>query len=479
MLTRREFYIDGGWRAPAEPADFAVVNPADEQPCAVISLGGQADVDDAVAAARAAFEGWSRTTVSVRRALIERIATVYENRLGEMADLIRLEMGAPVRLARDLQAGLGLMHFKAFLRALDSFDFEHPLWPDMPQERILREPIGVAALITPWNWPMNQVTLKVTAALAAGCTIVLKPSEIAPLSATLFADILHEAGVPRGVFNLVHGTGPVVGDALARHSDVDMVSFTGSTRAGTSVAKAAADTVKRVTLELGGKSPNIVFGDVNLDATIRRGTAACFANTGQSCNAPTRMLVERPVYAAAVDIAADVARRTVVGDPAEPRTEIGPLASEAQYDKVQALIRRGIDEGARLVAGGPGRPAGLNRGYFARPTVFSEVDNGMTIAREEIFGPVLSIIPFDTEDEAVAIANDTPYGLSAMVHSADPSRTHRVARRLRSGMVRINGADRMPGSPFGGYKMSGNGREGGRLGIEEFLETKAVSGWSA
>jgi aldehyde dehydrogenase (NAD+) len=477
MLIKREFYIDGTWSLPQTPADFEVVNPADEQPCATISLGSAADIDRAVSAARGAFALWSLSTRDERQALIARIADVYESRMDEMGRLITLEMGAPVRIASDVQAGLCLTHIRAFLRTLDSFEFEQALWPDVTSEHIIHEAIGVVALITPWNWPMNQISLKVIAALAAGCTIVLKPSEVSPLSALLFAEILDEAGVPKGVFNLVNGEGAVVGEALSRHRDVDMVSFTGSTRAGIAITKAAADTVKRVSLELGGKSPNIVFDDVDVVTAISRSAKACFANTGQSCNAPTRLLVQRSIYNQAVEVAADVANQIVVGDPDDAATELGPLASAAQFAKVQSMIEKGMAEGAQLVAGGPGRPRGLNSGFFARPTVFADVDNQMSIARDEIFGPVLSIIPFDSEEDAIAIANDSDYGLAAVVYSAESERAHRVARKLRAGMVRINGADRAPGSPFGGYKQSGNGREGGRWGLHEFLEVKAVSGW--
>ena len=476
-MQKREFYIDGAWRLPAVADDRDVINPANGQPCAVISFGSATDVDAAVAAARNAFPSWSETSKSERRQLLERIGSIYEARMDEMGALITMEMGAPKRIARNLQAGLCMMHLNAFLRALDHIEFEEPLWPDVTSEHIIREPIGVAALITPWNWPMNQISLKVLAALAAGCTAVLKPSEIAPLSAILFAEILHEAGVPRGVFNLVNGDGPTVGAALSSHPDVDMVSFTGSLRAGVAISQAAAPTVKRVSLELGGKSPNIIFDDVDLEKTVGQGAMGCFANTGQSCNAPTRMLVQRSIYDAAVEIAARVADRTVVGDPTKEETELGPLASAAQLEKVRGLIAKGVEEGARLVAGGPDPLPGLEAGYYVRPTVFADVTNDMTIAREEIFGPVLAIIPFDTEEEAIRIANDIEYGLSSNVCTADPERARRVARRIRSGMVRINGAVRAPGSPFGGYKQSGNGREGGRWGIEDFLETKAVSGW--
>jgi aldehyde dehydrogenase (NAD+) len=477
MIRQTDFYIDGKRVPPASPRDFEVINPADETPFAVISLGSAEDVDKAVAAARRAFESWSRTSKEERLALLRALRDIYERRSDEMAKTISMEMGAPIRLAKLAQAASGLGHIDAFIRVLEEFQFEHPLAPDKPDERILHEPIGVCGLITPWNWPMNQVTLKVVPALAAGCTVILKPSEIAPLSSMLFAEMVDEAGFPAGVFNLVNGDGPTVGEAMSRHPGIDMMSFTGSTRAGIAVTKAAADTVKRVTLELGGKSPNVVFGDVDLAKTVKRGAMNCFQNTGQSCDAPSRMLVERSVYDSAVEIAAAAAGACAVGDPAEDGRHIGPLVSQAQFDKVQGLIEKGIAEGARLAAGGPGRPEGFNRGYYVRPTVFADVDNQMTIAREEIFGPVLAMIPFEDERDAIAIANDTPYGLAAYVQSADQERARRVAERLRAGNVHINGASLSDGTPFGGYKTSGNGREGGVWGLMEFLEVKAVSGW--
>jgi aldehyde dehydrogenase (NAD+) len=477
MLRRTDFYIDGRWVAPVAPRDFPVINPADEQPFAVVSLGSAADVDRAVEAARRAFVTWSLSSRAERLALLKRLAALYESNAEEMARTISREMGAPITLSRRAQATTGLNHIRAFIEVLEGFRFEHPLKPEVTGEHIVYEPIGVCGLITPWNWPMNQVTLKVVPALAAGCTLVLKPSEIAPLSAMLFADLVHEAGFPKGVFNLVNGDGATVGEAMSHHPGIDMMSFTGSTRAGVAVTKAAAETVKRVTLELGGKSPNIVFADADIARAVKAGTLHCFNNTGQSCNAPTRMLVERRVYADAVEVAAETARNTRVGDPAEEGSHIGPLVSQAQFDKVQRLIEAGIAEGARLAAGGPGRPEGFNRGYFVRPTVFADVSNDMTIAREEVFGPVLAMIPFEDEEEAIRIANDTPYGLAAYVQSGDQARAQKVARRLRAGMVQLNGAMRVPGSPFGGYKQSGNGREGGPWGLHEYLEVKAISGW--
>ncbi len=479
MPRKTDFYIDGAWVPPQTACEFEVINPAKETPFASISLGTAADVDRAIAAAHRAFEGWSRTAVAERLALLENLAKIFERRFVEMAETIMSEMGAPIRIAKKAQAAAGLEHIKAFIRDLKEFRFEHALYPETTRDHIVYEPIGVCGLITPWNWPMNQVTLKVVPALAVGCSVVLKPSEIAPLSAMLFAEMIDEAGFPPGVFNLVNGEGPTVGEAMSRHPDIDMMSFTGSTRAGIAVSKSAADTVKRVTLELGGKSPNLVFADADLTKAVKGGVLGCFLNTGQSCDAPSRMLVERPIYEDAVGIAGQVADNAEVGHPAEDGRHMGPLVSQAQFDKVQALIQTGIDEGARLVAGGVGRPEGFNRGYFVRPTVFADVTPDMTIAREEIFGPVLAMIPFDDEEEAIRIANDTPYGLAAYVQSGDPDRLRRVARRLRAGVIQLNGASPAGGSPFGGYKQSGNGREGGRWGLADFLEVKAIAGWVA
>ncbi|AMS40796.1 aldehyde dehydrogenase family protein [Aminobacter aminovorans] len=477
MLRKTDFFIDGKWVAPTVAKELDVINPADEQPFAVISLGSAADVDKAVAAAQRAFPAWSATSREQRIALLEKLLAAYNRRVRDMAQAISWEMGAPIKLALEQQAASGSGHIKSFIEVLKSFEFEEPLNDKNPQERIVREPIGVCGLITPWNWPMNQVALKVVPALAAGCTVVLKPSEIAPMSSIVFAKMMEEAGFPAGVFNMVNGDGPTVGEAMSRHPGIDMMSFTGSTRAGVAVTKASAETVKRVALELGGKSPNIVFDDADLTDAVTRGLAHCFENTGQSCNAPTRMLVQRPVYAKAVDIAAKYAATVKVGNPAEDGDHIGPLSSDVQFEKVQGMIDAGIKEGARVVAGGLGRPEGFNRGYYVRPTVFADANNDMRIAREEIFGPVVAMIPFETEEEAIAIANDTPYGLSAYVQTGDKARAQRVARKLRAGMVQINGTDRPYGSPFGGYKQSGLGREGGKWGIEDFLEVKAISGF--
>jgi aldehyde dehydrogenase (NAD+) len=478
MLEKREFYINGRWVAPAKANDMDVIDPSSEEPCAVISLGSQTDTDAAVNAANAAFDGWAFTPKDERIAVVERLAEIYNSRSDELAETISLEMGAPIDMAKAQQVTAGAGHIKSFLRVAKGFEFERMLGDHAPNDRIVYEPVGVCALITPWNWPMNQVTLKVIPALLAGCTMVLKPSELSPLSAMLFTEFVHEAGVPDGVFNLVNGDGVGVGSQLSGHAGVNMVSFTGSTRAGIAISKNAADTLKRVHLELGGKGANIIFADAS-EKAVKSGAIRCFNNTGQSCNAPTRMLVQRNVYDDAVETARAAAESTTVGSASEPGRHLGPVVSEMQFDKIQGLIQQGIDEGARLVAGGTGRPEGVSRGYFVRPTVFADVSNDMTIAREEIFGPVLSIIPFDSEDEAIAIANDTPYGLTNYVQSEDGERRDRVARRLRSGMVEMNGQPRAAGSPFGGMKASGNGREGGVWGLEDFLEVKSVSGWGS
>ncbi|MHC0053648.1 aldehyde dehydrogenase family protein [Actibacterium sp. D379-3] len=471
-LHTDKFFINGAWVAPATEATVPVINPATEESFATIAMGGAADVDRAVAAAKAAFDSFSLTSKAQRIALLEAILAVYEKRYDEMSALICEELGAPITLCDQAQSAVGVGHLKGFLGALKAMEFESR---NAAGDLIAREPIGVCGLITPWNWPINQIALKVLPAIATGCTVVLKPSEVTPLNALLYAEILHEAGVPAGVFNLVNGDGPTVGAALSRHPDVAMMSFTGSTRAGVMVSRDAADTVKRVTLELGGKSPNIIFDDADLTEAVTRGVRHCFQNTGQSCNAPTRMLIAADQYDAAMQIATAAAEATKVGNPAEEGAHLGPLVSQIQYDRVQALIQAGIDEGATLLAGGVGRPEGVNRGYFVRPTVFGNVNNQMTIAREEVFGPVLAMIPYADEDEAVRIANDTPYGLAAYVQTGDLARGARVARRLRAGMVHVNGSDIAYGSPFGGYKLSGNGREGGIFGLEDFLEVKAVS----
>ncbi len=471
MLEKRQFYIDGQWVDPAIPNDFHVIDPATEEACGVISLGEQADTDAAVSAARNSFQSWANTPLDQRVALIKKLGDIYSARRDEMAEAIRAEMGAPIDLARNSQWGAGGWHLSGFLQALEKFDFEQK----MDADRIRKEPIGVCALITPWNWPMNQVVLKAIPALAVGCTMVLKPSEIAPLSSLLFAEMVHEAGFPAGVFNLVNGDGAGVGSQLSAHPDVDMVSFTGSTRAGIAITKAAADSLKRVSLELGGKGANVIFADAD-EKAVKRGVIHCMNNSGQSCNAPTRMIVERSAYPHALEVAKATALATEVGPTTESGRHIGPVVSETQFNKIQGLIETGIREGATVIAGGLGRPEGMNKGYFVRPTVFADVTPEMTIYREEIFGPVLSIIPFDTEEQAIAMANDTVYGLTNYIQTDDDEKRLRVARQVRSGMVETNGVGRVQGSPFGGYKQSGNGREGGKWGLEEFCEVKAISG---
>ncbi len=471
MLDKRKFYINGEWVDPIAPRDLEVINPATEQPIAVISLGTAADIDRAVAAAKTAFASYSRTSLDERIALLEKLLAIYTGRYDEMARTITLELGAPITMSTDQQAHVGIGHLEGFIEALKRIKLRE----ELPNgDIVLREPIGVCGLITPWNWPINQIALKVIPALATGSTCVLKPSEFTPLNALLYAEMVHEAGFPAGTFNLVNGDGASVGAALSKHRDIDMMSFTGSTRAGTAVSKDAADTVKRVTLELGGKSPNIVFEDADLEERITGSVLECFNNSGQSCDAPTRLLVQRSVYDKAVDIARRVGSAVKVGNPEEAGDHIGPLVSDIQYGRVLALIDAGIAEGADLIVGGPGKPEGFETGYFVRPTIFGGVNNQMRIAREEVFGPVLAIIPFDTEEEAIEIANDTNYGLAAYIQSGDLDRAERVAQRLRAGMVHINDAPHRYGSPFGGYKQSGNGREGGMFGLEDFLEIKTV-----
>jgi aldehyde dehydrogenase (NAD+) len=465
-------YIDGEWAASSGGSLHDIINPATEQPIGQVSFGTAADVDRAVAAARAAFETFSQWTVAQRIELLERIVMAYQERARDMAAAISAEMGAPAGFALKAQAASGTGHFLAAIEALKTMAFEETIGTT----RVVKEPVGVCGLITPWNWPVNQIACKVAPALAAGCTMVLKPSEIAPINATIFAEILAAAGVPRGVFNLVHGDGPGVGAAMSAHPGIDMMSFTGSTRAGVQVAKAAADTVKRVAQELGGKSANIILESAPLEKAVVSGVREMFSNSGQSCNAPSRMLVPAGCYEEAVAIAAAVAEQTVVGDPQAEGTQIGPVVSENQYNKIQSLIEKGLEEGARLAAGGPGKPEGLETGYYVRPTVFRDVRNDMTIAREEIFGPVLCMIPYDSLEEAIRVANDTPYGLAGYVYGASADEAMAVARRLRTGMVHLNGAPNDINAPFGGYKQSGNGREWGAHGIEDFLELKAVMG---
>lgn len=473
-LQRRagQFYIDGAWIDPAVRQSHEVVDPATEEVIATISLGSEADVNRAVAAAKAAFPDFSRTSVEERLALLKRIAELFEKYSSDMAALITAELGAPADLSREGQTAVGGIHIQDFIATLESYVFEQQVTPGFA---VLKEPIGVCALITPWNWPINQIALKVLPALAAGCTMVLKPSEVTPLCALLYARILDEAGTPKGVFNLVNGEGETVGAALSAHPDIAFVSFTGSTGAGASVSRNAANSIKRVALELGGKSPNLVFAGVDLAEVVARSVSSCFENSGQSCDAPTRMLVERSIYEEAVEFARATADVQAVGDPKQPGNHIGPVVSAVQFDRIQRLIQVGIDEGARLVAGGTGKPERFTKGYFVKPTIFADVSNDMRIAQEEIFGPVMVIIPFEDEDEAIRIANDTPYGLAAYIQCADNNKAERVGRRLRAGMVRLNGAPIPDAAPFGGYKSSGIGREGGHFGLDEFLEVKTLS----
>ena len=473
MRENRQFYINGEWVDPVSPNSFDVINPATEEVCGHISMGSEADVDKAVAAAKAAFQTFSRTSTQERIELLESCIAVYKKYYLDIADAIRQEMGAPHTLATTAQAYTGQGHLEEALRVLRAFEFEE----DLGEHRIFKEPIGVCGLITPWNWPINQISCKVAPALAVGCTMVLKPSEVAPLSAYLFAQVMHEAGVPAGVFNMVNGDGPVVGTALSKHPDVSMMSFTGSTRAGSLVAQNAAPTVKRVTQELGGKSPNIILDDADLETAVAGGVRHMYTNTGQSCNAPSRMLVPAAKLAEAEAIAAKVTESVVIGDPTAETTTMGPVVSEVQFNKIQGLIEQGIKEGAKVVIGGLGRPEGLDKGYFIRPTIFSQANNEMTVAREEIFGPVLTMIPYDTEEEAIRIANDTPYGLAGYVQSGDLDHAREVASRIRAGNVHINGASGGFNVPFGGFKQSGNGREWGSHGFTDFLEIKAVEGF--
>ncbi len=473
MIERRQFYIDGAWVDPVEARDHHVINPATEEAIAVISLGSAADVDKAVAAAKAAFETFQFSTRDERIAILEAIIAGYKGKLAEIAQAISSEMGAPMWLASAAQAPAGLGQLMGALNALKDYQFEQ----QRGNTRIVYEPVGVCGLITPWNWPMNQIACKVGPAIAAGCTMVLKPSELAPLDAMIFTDIIHAAGVPKGVFNLVNGDGPGVGSAISAHPDVDFVSFTGSTRAGVEVAKNAAPTVKRVAQELGGKSPNIVLDDADLQKAVGGGVIQCFINSGQSCNAPTRMFVPAARAAEAKAIAKAAAESVKPGDPKSAERVMGPLANARQFEKVQSMMQQAIDEGVELVTGGPGRPEGINQGYFVKPTVFFSQTNDSLVAREEVFGPVLTMIPYQTEEEAIAMANDTVYGLSGYVQSGSIERARKVASKIRAGNIHLNGAGTDAAAPFGGYKQSGNGREWGDFGIDEFLEVKAVLGY--
>ena len=473
MDNLQKFYIGGQWVAPASDATMPVLNPATEAQIGSVAMGDAADVDKAVAAAKSAFESFSQTSKADRLALLHRLKTVTEKRIEDLAQAMRMEMGAPISMARDAQADAAVGHLQGFIDALETLEERTTL---ANGDVLMREPIGVCGLITPWNWPMNQIALKVVPALATGCTCVLKPSEHTPVSAMVYAEIIHEAGYPAGVFNLVNGDGINVGSALSRHPDVQMMSFTGSTRAGTAVTRDAAETVKRVTLELGGKSPNLVFTDCNLEERVTASVDECMFNTGQSCDAPTRLLVERSCYDEVLKIAKHAAEATAVGDPAQTGDHIGPLFDRIQYERVQAMIQKGLDEGATLLAGGLGKPEGFETGWYVKPTIFADVSNEMAVAQEEIFGPVLVIIPFEDEADAIAIANDTPYGLAAYLQTGSPARAERVSSRLRAGAIHINGGGFNYGSPFGGYKQSGNGREGGLMGLEDYLETKTLHG---
>ena len=477
MENKKNFYIDGKWVAPKGKEEIKVINPATEENCAVISLGNKEDIDLAVSSAKRAYSSWSFSTKEERIKLLEKLYENYKKRWADIADAITTEMGAPKDFATKLQAGTGAAHLKSFIKYLKNFEFEKPLGEHAPNQRLIYEPKGVCALITPWNWPMNQVCLKVMPALASGCTMVLKPSELAPLSSIILAELIDETKFPAGVFNLVNGDGATTGDALTSHPDVNMISFTGSTRAGALISQNAAKDFKRVSLELGGKGANIIFKDADPEA-IERGALRCFRNSGQSCNAPTRMLVEKSMYNEAIERLKKYTEGFEVGDPKKEGEHIGPVISETQYNKIQTLIQKGIDEGAKLVAGGTGKPKGLEKGYFVKPTVFADVNNEMDIARTEIFGPVLSVMPFETEEEAIQIANDTPYGLTNYIQTQDKEKVKRVARKLRSGMVDVNGAGIAVDAPFGGFKHSGIGREAGEHGLEEFLEVKSVGGWN-
>jgi aldehyde dehydrogenase (NAD+) len=475
MSHNLQFYIDGAWVDPVAPKVLDVIDPSHEDAFTQISLGSKADVDKAVAAARSAFETFGFTSREERLDLLNRIIAIYKRRSQDLALAVSREMGAPRKFALDSQVGIGLAHLEKMAEVLKTFEFQHAKGTSL----VVKEPIGVVGLITPWNWPLNQITCKVAPALAAGCTMVLKPSEIAPLDAIIFAEIMDEAGTPKGVFNLINGDGPGVGEAMSAHPGIDMMSFTGSTRAGILVAKAAADSVKRVHQELGGKSANILFPDVDFSVAVPKGVQGCFGNSGQSCNAPTRMFVPRDRHDEAAALAKTAAEKFVVGAADASGTNLGPVVSQIQYDKIQDLIESGIAEGATLVTGGPGRPADLNRGYYVRPTVFADVTSDMRIAREEIFGPVLSILPYDNVEEAIEQANDTAYGLASYLQTKDMNKAREVARRMRTGNVHINYPAWEAGMPFGGYKQSGNGREYAEYGLEDFMETKGILGYDA
>ena len=477
MLNKKNFYINGKWVKPDSEEEIKVINPANEDVCTLITLGNKKDVDTAVSAAKEAFKLWGYSSKEERIDYLEKLYTLYKQRWDDFTNSIVLEMGAPKEFASKLQVGAGAAHIKSFIKYLKEFNFDKPLNDHLTNQRIIYEPKGVCALITPWNWPMNQVCLKVIPALASGCTMVLKPSEIAPLSSMILAEIIDEANFPKGVFNLVNGDGATTGEELTRHPNIDMISFTGSTRAGALISQNAAKDFKRISLELGGKGANIIFKDAKPDA-VEKGASRCFKNSGQSCNAPTRMLVEKTIYNETIERVKKFTLNLKVDHPSKEGNHIGPVVSDQQFKKVQILIQKGLDEGAKLIAGGTGKPEGFQKGYYVKPTVFADVNNKMEIARTEIFGPVLSIIPFENEEEAVEIANDTDYGLANYIQTQDKEKANRVARKLRSGMVDINGAGLAVDSPFGGFKHSGIGREAGKEGLLEFLEVKSVGGWA-
>ena len=477
MLNKKNFYINGKWVKPDSEKEIKVINPANEDVCTLITLGNKKDIDTAVSAAKEAFKLWGYSPKEERIDYLEKLYTLYKQRWDDFTNAIVLEMGAPKEFASKLQVGAGAAHIKSFIKYLKEFNFDKPLNDHLANQRIIYEPKGVCALITPWNWPMNQVCLKVIPALASGCTMVLKPSEIAPLSSMILAEIIDEVRFPKGVFNLVNGDGATTGEALSTHSDIDMISFTGSTRAGALISQNAAKDFKRISLELGGKGANIIFKDAKPDA-VEKGASRCFKNSGQSCNAPTRMLVEKTIYNETVERVKKFTLNLKVDHPSKEGNHIGPVVSDQQFKKVQILIQKGLDEGAKLIAGGTGKPEGFQKGYYVKPTVFADVNNKMEIARTEIFGPVLSIIPFEDEEEAIEIANDSDYGLANYIQTQDKEKANRVARKLRSGMVDINGAGLAVDSPFGGFKHSGIGREAGKEGLLEFLEVKSVGGWA-
>ncbi|MEM9330456.1 MAG: aldehyde dehydrogenase family protein [Pseudomonadota bacterium] len=473
MENYKKFYINGEWVDPVKGTDFQVIHPGNEEAIATIALGSKEDVDKAVDAAKRAFETWQFSTVDERVALLERMLKAYEARAEEFVKMMPHEMGTTLSFSREVHMPVGIGHMEAAIEAVRAHQFERPSLRG--GSTLVDEPVGVVGMITPWNWPVNQIIIKVAPALAAGCTIVLKPSEYSPLTSIMLAEVIDEAGCPPGVFNMINGDGPGVGEAISTHPDIDMVSFTGSTRAGKAVTKASADTIKRVTLELGGKSPNLLFADSNLEEAAKISVDSCFINNGQSCDAASRLLVERSVYDKVVALVTEEVKNTQVDDPMKEGDHIGPVVNKRQYENVQRLIQAGIDDGATLAAGGLGLPPGFNKGYYVRPTLFTDVHNDMNIARQEVFGPVLAVLPFESEDEAVEIANDTVYGLAAYIQSTDKERINRVSRKLRAGVVNVNGNAGDYDVPFGGYKQSGNGREAGPLGLHDYLETKAIT----